>query len=109
MTTTEAYLDVYYKCGRCGRDRRKLAVALRGKSQVNKEAAVKLILDCPTCASALYKIFREETGYCETCRIDLEHHPKCYLCLILLGPGHESKGVQVDPGNLWCGSCHKTA
>ncbi len=103
--------DVYSpKCGSCGRDRRELASALGVGSKVEKKAAVKLILDCETCASALYKVFREKTGFCETCRIDLELHPRCYLCGILLGPGHESRGVQVDlenPDKLWCGSCCK--
>ena len=108
--TNDAYLpsDTFSsKCGSCGRDRRELAGGLRSRSKVDKKAAVKLILDCPICASALYKVFREETGFCETCRIDLELHPRCYLCGILLGPGHESKGLQGAPGNLWCGSCHK--
>ncbi len=106
----QTYFDYYSKCGRCGRDRRKLAGALRARSQVEKKAAIKLILECSTCASALYKTFREETGYCETCRASLGTHKKCYLCGILLGCGHESEGSQVDlndPDKRWCGSCCK--
>lgn len=106
-----AYIDnVYYKCGSCGRDRRQLAGWLRGKSQDDKKKAFKLIHNCLVCASALYKTFREETGYCETCGAVLDDHKRCFLCLILLGPGHESKGDQVDledPDKLWCGSCRK--
>ena len=106
----EYYLNVYYKCGSCGQDRRDLAGWLRGSSQVDKKKAIKIIHDCPVCASALYKTFREETGYCETCWGTLDVHKRCYLCCILLGPGHESEGRQVDqrdPDKLWCGSCRK--
>lgn len=98
----------YYKCGACDRDRRELAAGLKNRSRFyGKKEAVEALLDCKVCSAALYKAFREATGYCETCRAPLGDHKRCYLCIILLGPGHESEGTQVAPGKLWCGYCHK--
>lgn len=107
----EYYLNVYYKCVGCERDRRELAGGLRGTSKVyTKEEAIKFILDCEICKGALYTIFRQETGYCETCRQPLHQHLRCHLCSILLGKGHLSEGISAStpdhPEQLWCGHCH---
>ena len=52
--------------------------------------------------------YRRETGMCETCNTEIDIHPICARCYILLGRGHESMISYDEDKKLWCGHCGPT-
>lgn len=52
-----------------------------------------------------YNEYRRSTGLCETCGHDMESHPICYLCGVLLGAGHISMTGILHDGTPHCGLC----